>query len=164
MRPRCSLILFLATLLLAPVAWSPAAAGTRDIVGAARVYSDGSLRVGVRWVRLFGVYIPPTERTCDVVLRPTSCGSRAAMALNLKIQGFVRCLPVGENVDGSVSAVCYVRGTFRSIGDDLGAFLLMRGLALASPDAPFEYMAMERIARARGLGVWGFPADSITFR
>jgi len=32
------------------------------------------------------------------------------------------------------------------------------------PGAPFEYFALERIAQARGLGLWGFPADSIIFR
>ena len=36
--------------------------------------------------------------------------------------------------------------------------------ALALPDAPFEYHALEKIARHRGLGVWGMPADRILFR
>lgn len=162
---RCpSIMLALATIMLAVATWSSADATTGTIVGAARVYGDGSLRIGPHTIRLFGIYVPPAGKTCNVILRPTRCGSRAAIALDLKIQGFVHCVPIAENVDGSVSAVCYVRRTFRSMGDDLGAFLLMRGLALASPDAPFEYAAMERIARARGLGVWGFPADSITFR
>ena len=31
----------------------------------------------------------------------------------------------------------------------------------ALPDAPFEYQALERIARQQGVGVWGYPADVI---
>jgi endonuclease YncB( thermonuclease family) len=36
----------------------------------------------------------------------------------------------------------------------LGAYLLRRGLALALPGSPFEYQALERIARSQGRGVW----------
>jgi len=165
MRLRYLRFLFvMAALLLGTAGWSSANATTTDIVGAARVQGNGLLRIGTQAIRLFGIYIPPTGKNCEVILRPVRCGSRAAIALEFKIQGFVHCSPVAANVDGSISAICYVRQTFRTKGDDLGAFLLMRGLALASPDAPFEYVAMERIARARRLGIWGFPADSITFK
>ena len=79
------------------------------------------------------------------------CSSRAAIALEFKISGFVRCTPQERFDDGSISAVC------RANGDDLAAYLLQRGWALALPEAPFEYVALERIAQSRQLGVWGFP-------
>lgn len=157
-------LLLFAAPLVAVTACGPAGAAPNDIVGAARVYEDGSLRIGTQTIRLFGIYVPPMGKTCEFLLQPARCASRAAVALEFKIQGFVRCFPVEANIDGSISSVCYVRRTIRSNGDDLGAFLLMQGLAVASPEAPFEYVVLERIARARGLGVWGFPADSITFR
>src|SRR5262245_48181734 len=141
-----------------------AAANRADIVGAATVLDNGSLRIGNRTVRMYGIYIVPTRQICSALIRPVRCGGQAALALENKIQGFVFCHSIGVYADGSVSAVCYMRRTFLFAGEDLAAYLLAEGLALALPGAPFEYFAMERIAQTRGLGVWGFSADSITFR
>jgi endonuclease YncB( thermonuclease family) len=148
-------------LLLAFSSRSAGAGSLADIVGPAFVQEDGSLRVGNRTIWLYGIYLPPTGRTCETILRPTRCGSRAALALDFKIQGFVFCDQQGVYSDGSVSAVCFVRRTAFSPGDDLAAYLLTQGWALALPDAPFGYVALERIAENRGLGVWGFQADVI---
>lgn len=139
----------------------PVVAAAADIVGAAAVQEDGSLRVRGQTIRLFGIYVPPTSRQCITVLRPTRCGGRAAVALEFKIQGFVFCRRIGQNPDTSISAICHVRRTSGAGSDDLAAFLLMEGLALALPGAPFEYVALERIAQTRGLGLWGFSVDSI---
>jgi endonuclease YncB( thermonuclease family) len=81
--------------------------------------------------------------------------------LEFKIQGFVFCRRIGQNPDTSISAICHVRRTSGTGSEDLAAFLLMEGLALALPGAPFEYVALERIAQTRGLGLWGFSVDSI---
>lgn len=124
-----------------------------DISSYAIVQDDGSLRVQGRTIRLYGIYIPPTDEACRFNVRPVQCGSRAALALEFRIQGFVRCTPKGRDADGTLLALC------RTEGEDLSAYLLERGWALALPDAPFEYQALERIARNRGLGVWGFPID-----
>ncbi len=156
-----SLMLILA--LLAPASSVPARA-MNDIVGAAAVHADGTLRVGRHWIRLHGVYIPTTGKQCRTFLEPIYCGNRTAVALNFRIQGFVFCRPVSRNFDGSVNAFCSVDRTFHSDGEDLGAYLIARGLALAGPYAPFEYVALERIAQTRELGIWGFPADSIIRR
>lgn len=130
-----------------------------DIVSYAIVQEDATLKVKGRTIRLFGIYIPPTDRTCLRFLRPTPCGSRAAMALELKIQGFVHCEEKERYADGSISAICWVgRSTFDE-GEDLSAYLIREGWAVALPDAPFEYHVLEKIARRRSLGVWGFPVD-----
>ena len=123
------------------------------------VKDDASLVIQNKVVRLFGIYIPDDRRFCDAKLRPVFCGSRAATALNFKIQGFVTCQQLGTYDDGSISAVCWTKR-----GTDLGAYLIREGLALAGPDAPFEYQALERIAQINGLGVWGFQADQFQFR
>ena len=48
------------------------------------------------------------------------------------------------------------------VGDeDLSAYLLTRGWAVALPDAPFEYSALEKIARQQGIGVWGLAVDRV---
>jgi endonuclease YncB( thermonuclease family) len=125
---------------------------------------DASLVIQNRVVRLFGIYIPDHGQFCDTQLRPAFCGNRAATALNFKIQGFVTCQEMGTYDDGSISAVCWTRRSNFSEGTDLGAYLIREGLALAGPDAPFEYQALERIAQTNSLGVWGFQADQFRFR
>lgn len=117
--------------------------------------NDGSLLIRNKVVRLFGVYIPDPGQFCDARLRPVFCGNRAASALNLRIKGFVTCEEMGVYDDGSISAICW------KMGADLGAYLIRQGLALAGPDAPFEYQALERIAESNGLGIWGFRVDQI---
>jgi len=59
-----------------------------------------------------------------------------------------------------------VRGRESRLGSraDLAAELLRHGWAVALPGAPFEYVTLERIARAHNRGIWGFQVDSITFR
>ena len=135
-----------------------------ELVGAAVVLDDASLRIRNTIVRLHGIYIPATGKTCTFSLRPVHCADRAAVALETRIQGFVNCSAVSGNEDGSVNAVCFIRRKFYHPGEDLAAYLLARGLALALPGAPFEYFALERIAQTRQLGLWGFQVDSIVPR
>ncbi|MCG8428365.1 MAG: nuclease-like protein [Chromatiales bacterium] len=136
----------------------------REFSSYASVREDGSLRVGNRMVHLYGIYLPPTNRTCQTFFNPPVCGSRAALALNFRIQGFVHCIEKGTNQDRSITAICYVDRNNFSEGEDLGAYLIRRGWALALPGAPFEYHALERIAERRAMGVWGFTIDSIQKR
>ncbi len=118
------------------------------------VNDDGSLRIKGRTYRLSGIHVPRTAQACRTFQRPLTCGSRAALALDFRIAtNFVRCDKRHKNNDGTYSAYCTVNG------NDLAAYLLGRGWALALPDAPFEYQALEKIARHRGLGVWGFPVE-----
>jgi len=128
----------------------------------ALVQDDATLRVRGKTIRLFGLYIPPTERGCATVLRPPACGSRTVRALELKIRGFVECLPQRAYSDASIGAICYIReGSILDPPVDLGAWLIEQGLAVAGPDAPFEYGILEEIARTNGRGVWGFQVDNL---
>jgi len=125
------------------------------------VHGDGSLTVQGRTIRLYGIWLPPSNRRCDTRIRPVRCGSRAAVALRQKVTGFVDCRPQFAYNDGSIAAICLTgRGLGRD-GVDLGAWLIEEGLALALPDAPFGYQALERIARANQRGVWGRFVDEI---
>ena len=45
---------------------------------------------------------------------------------------------------------------------DLGAYLIERGWAVASPEGPFEYQVLEKIARERRMGVWGMHGLAVT--
>jgi len=146
----------LAGVLFAVIAGA-AAPQVPEISSFAFVQDDASLRLSGYWIRLYGIYVPPTDRTCYTFIRPMPCGTRTSLALDFKISGhFVHCRPLLNNVDGSTTATCTVEG------EDLSAWMLQSGWAVALPDAPFEYVAMERIARSKGIGIWGIPID--TFR
>jgi endonuclease YncB( thermonuclease family) len=157
---RALLALLLLTMVSGP--GGPAAAAERVIRSYAIVQDDATLRVQGKTIRLFGLYVPPTDRGCATVLRPPACGSRTVRALELKIQGFVECLPQQVYADGSIGAICYVKeGSILDPPVDLGAWLLEQGLAVAVPGAPFEYGVLEDIARSNGRGIWGFPVDNV---
>ena len=131
-----------------------------DIGARAIVQDDGTLKVNGKTVRLYGIYIPTFGYTCRTNIRPRRCAPRAVLQLDFKVHGFVYCDEVQRFTDRSVSAVCRV-GQKR---EDLAAWLLRQGWAVALPGAPFEYLTMERFAEANRRGFWGFQADSIRLR
>lgn len=129
---------------------APAFAGSLE--GYAFVNDDATLRLRGKTVHLYGIHIPKTSVICKNQFRPPVCGRRAAVALRFKLNaGWPHCEIVERHRDRSVTAVCFVDGL------DLSAYLLEYGWAVARPDAPIDYQALERIARSRGMGVWGFP-------
>jgi len=139
--------------------WACAGANGRELHSYALVQDDGSLLISGETVHLYGVYLPETDRTCDHQSLPVRCAPRSVLSLEFKIQGFVHCYPRSRNSDGSLNAVCYTGRNNFSEGEDLAAYLIKRGWALALPDAPFEYHAMERIARHNHRGVWASFVD-----
>lgn len=145
------------SLLLLPVVLAMLCGPARaDSATYALVNDDGTLLVHERIVHLYGIYIPDSGKLCRTTIRPVRCGTEASLALRFRIQSFVRCIEHARFADGSVSATCFVKGQGSVLrpDEDLGAYLLSEGLAVAAPDAPFEYVTIERIARAQGRGVW----------
>lgn len=155
---------FLRAVICLCLACSSASLHAYEISSSAIVNEDGTLRISGKTVHLYGIYIPDTERTCKTYRVPPICGSRAAVALEFKIDGFVRCEIKGQQADGSVIGWCRVNASAFDEGEDLSAYLLQRGWAVALPDAPFEYQTLEKIAQNRSFGVWGMPVDSIRRR
>jgi len=130
------------------------AQATGEMVSYARVMDDGSLIVKGRTIWLYGIYIPATDRTCRTYEFPVRCGPRSVLALDFKIEPhFVACDVQWENDDGSLTALCKVKD------EDLSAWMLQSGWAVALPDAPFEYQVLEKIARTKGQGIWGTIID-----
>ena len=95
---RCIRFAALAALCLA------AAPAVAEIESYAIVQDDASLRIRGKTIHLFGVHVPSDATQCRTVIRPARCASRAALALDFKIQSFVRCREVQENRDGSIDA------------------------------------------------------------
>ena len=142
-------------ILLVGLGLAPAVPAAADIAGYAIVQDDATLKLRHYRVRLAGIYLPPTGRDCRTNVRPARCASRAALALAFKARGRIVCQDETRNADGTVTAICRTREV------DLAAYLIEMGWAVALPDAPFEYKTLERIARDRGRGVWGFQVDTV---
>ena len=136
-------------------------ASGREISSSARVNEDATLRIDGKTIHLYGIHVPDSGRQCTSNRRPIVCGSRASLALDFKIQGFVRCEITERREDRSLVGQCRVNARGSDSGEDLSAYLLDRGWAVALPDAPTEYHALEKIARHRGVGVWGIPIDNL---
>lgn len=159
MQQRITRLFLLAAIAIASWAIGPAHAW--EISSYAFVNDDGTLRIKRKTIHLYGIHIPATGNHCNTSFRPPVCGSRAALALDFKIQGFVRCEITEENADGSLVGWCRVNAGKFDEGTDLSAYLLEKGWAVALPDAPVEYQALEKIAYRRGFGIWGFTIDGV---
>jgi endonuclease YncB( thermonuclease family) len=154
----------LAGVVLACIVLSGSPLFAYEISSSAVVNEDGSLRIKGKTIHLYGIHIPRTNRTCRSNRLPTVCGSRASVALDFKIDGFVRCEIMSELDDGSLVGWCRVKVSRFNEGEDLSAYLLEQGWAVALPDAPFEYQTLEKIAQSRQFGVWGIPVDRVVTR
>ena len=124
----------------------------------ATVQNDGSLKLGGVTVRLHGIYIPPSGRACTSNLRPIRCGSRAVLALDRRVDRFVKCELLGRNDDGTRDGICWIKVQRDFLGPevDLGAWMVYHGWAVALPHAPFEYFYYEEQARRQNKGVWAY--------
>lgn len=161
-RPRLAADRVGAALLLACSLCLSAAVYAWELHSYASINEDASLLISGNTIHLAGVHIPETERTCKTSIRPPVCGSRAKVALEFKIDRFVRCEILSRNRDQSLNGRCFVDSGYFDQGEDLAAYLLERGWAVALPNAPIDYQTLEKIARARGFGIWGIPVDNIT--
>jgi endonuclease YncB( thermonuclease family) len=133
---------------------------TAEVVNSyAFVNDDATLRINRKTIHLYGIHIPKTGQNCRTSQNPPVCGSRAVLALEFKINSFVHCEITSENPDGSLTGLCHVNRSHFEEGVDLSAYLLERGWAVALPDAPIEYQTLEKIARSRGMGVWGIAVN-----
>ena len=131
-----------------------AAAGARaaDIIaGPARVIDGDTIEVDGIHVRLFGIDAPEKKQTCSAGDgHDYSCGRVAASALAEKITGRpVRCQPRTTDRYGRTVAVC-----FDANDEDLNAWLVRSGLAIAYRKYSTAYVEDEDSARHARRGLW----------
>jgi endonuclease YncB( thermonuclease family) len=144
--------------LLAGLQAPPARAGEaapRIVSGPATVIDGATLDLGGRRLRLYGMDAPDLDQTCsDGHERDYSCGRAAAAALTARIGGGnVTC----ELREADGTALC------RRDGEDLAAWMVANGYAIADRSAPAAYEAQDRRAWGRRVGLWSgvfeIPAD-----
>jgi len=110
------------------------------LLGLASVTDGDTIRIGPDRIRLHAINAPERNEP----------GGRAATnALRSIIAGRpVRCVWDGTKTHRRYVAVCMVGGV------DLGRELVRRGYAAACPRFSTRYLADERRAKARRLGIW----------
>lgn len=105
-------------------------------------------------VAIDGVKSVGPEETCAYEDTSWPCGAKARAAFRLWLRG--RAL-VCQIPDGDESADV-LRARCRLAKQDVGAWLVSNGWALAAPDGP--YVQAEEKARAARIGIFGAPPDT----
>jgi endonuclease YncB( thermonuclease family) len=115
-----------------------------------RVVDGDTLVLGERHIRLEGIDSPETDQVClDTDGRRWTCGITARENLAAHIAGHpVSCAPRGEDRYGRTLAVC------SADREDLNAWMVREGLALAFTKYSREYIAEETTARKEEKGMW----------
>ncbi len=132
---------------LLAAAFCPAAYA--QLSGTASVTDGDSLKVSGHRVRLHGIDAPESAQTCRSDGKPWSCGRAAAIALRKRLAGRpVVCEERDRDRYGHIVAVC------RVAGEDVNAWMVSQGWALAYRKYSTDYVPQERAAKADRRGLW----------
>lgn len=139
-----------AAVLLTTSTWAFPATGTETVAGVASVIDADTLEIHGQRIRLHGIDAPESKQAClDDAGKEWRCGQKAALSLSDRIgRSPVSC--EGRDTDryGRIVAVCF-KGT-----DDINAWLVAQGWAVAYRQYSTDYVAQEAEAKAAGRGVW----------
>lgn len=124
--------------------------GPRPVTGPAQVIDAATLAVGSENLALHGIDAPSYDQTCfDAQERRYACGRVAARALAERIgDQSVVCEPRGLGRNGIRSARCRIGG------DDLGAWMVENGHAVADRTMSDAYLIQDARAWGRRIGLW----------
>ena len=133
----------------------PTVAGAEELIGRATVVDGDTLGIRDQKIRLHGIDAPEASQRCT---RPNGeqwrCGQQAANALSEMIgQRNVRCDGKKRDRWGRLIAVCYLGS------QDLNAWLVRRGWAVAYRKYSKDYVPQEARARQAKIGVWSGTFD-----
>lgn len=127
-----------------------AMASTGVVQGRASVIDGDTLEVQGERIRLYGIDAPEAGQSClDARGRSYRCGQRAAFALSDKVGARpVLCQSTGRDRYGRMVARCSLAG------EDLQAWMVRNGHALAFVRYSKTYRTQEAEAKASGAGMW----------
>jgi endonuclease YncB( thermonuclease family) len=150
MKRRAVIGLLAAVALAALAALFPSGEAEGPVAGTAQVVDGDTLTVAGQRIRLHGVDAPEANQLCERGGQPWRCGADATEALRGFLAGRpVACTPVDRDRFGRLVARCAAEG------QDLGAWLVGQGLAVAYTDYSWRYVPAELSARWHGRGIWG---------
>lgn len=126
------------------------AAAAGMVSGPATVIDGDTIEVQGTRIHLYGIDAPETAQSCETAKgREYRCGREAAQALRARIGGgVVTCERRDGGVAGRVTGICHVHG------EDLSAWMVDQGLALASRHVAAAYTRQEGRAWATRRGIW----------
>jgi endonuclease YncB( thermonuclease family) len=144
---RCpALLIALSLLTILPV--TPIASAA-DLVGQASVIDGDTIEIHGQRIRLFGIDAPEHDQLCEAGGAQYRCGQQASLALADRIgKQTVDCVPHDVDQYGRVVAVCSARG------EDLNAWMVSQGWALAYRHYSTAYVPDEDVAHMAGAGIW----------
>ena len=119
-------------------------------IGQASVIDGDTLEIHGQRVRLYGIDAMESRQLCwNGKRRRYACGREAALALDDFIgDSVIVCESRGRDRYGRIVARCSVRG------EDLGAWMVESGHALAYRQYSRDYVKQERGARKGKRGIW----------
>ena len=128
------------------------AGGTKPpgvVEGPARIIDGDTIDVAGERIRLHGIDAPESAQTCVADGVTWSCGKRATAALVEFIGSVpVRCEDKGTDRYGRTIATCHIRG------EDIEAWMVLNGWALAYRKYSTDYVGQEKAAKAARRGIW----------
>ena len=126
------------------------AAASEPLTGVASVIDGDTLEVHGQRIRLLGIDAPESRQICVKDGKSWRCGNDAAFILADKIgRKPVSCEPKGKlDRYGRVIAVC------RQGNEDLNAWMVRQGWAMAYQQYSKAYVAEEANARDARRGIW----------
>ncbi len=134
---------------MSAIAASPSSTVSPNLAGPARVIDGDTLEIDGERIRLHGVDAFERNQTCGAGASTWYCGLAGTDALTRRLDGrTVSCEPLNTDRYGRTVARC------RTGGEDIGAWMVERGMALAYRQYSLDYVEAEDRARAARLGVW----------
>lgn len=125
----------------------PAWAGT--VEGMPTVIDGDTIEVAHTRIRLFGIDAPEKRQSCQSVNGDWPCGQVALRELSNRLEGkSVTCTEHGHDRYKRMIATC------ESGTEDIGAWMVGQGWALAYRHYSSAYLPQEEWAKANGLGIW----------
>ncbi len=120
-----------------------------DVAGTASVIDGDTIEVHGQRIRLHGIDAPESRQLCRLDSRPGQCGKDAANALAEKIaRRPVTCEDLGRDRYKRIIGRCAVAG------EDMGAWMVSQGWALAYRRYSRDYVDEEADAQAARRGIW----------
>ncbi len=125
------------------------AASAADLIGQASIIDGDTIEIHGQRIRLFGIDAPEHDQLCEAGGNQYRCGQQASFALADQIgKQAVDCAPRDVDQYGRVVAVC------SAAGEDLNAWMVRQGWALAYRHYSTAYVPDEDAARLAGDGIW----------
>lgn len=137
------------SILVGPFLGSWADGHAADITGIVSVIDGDTIDMHGTRIRLHGIDAPENRQECERNRKVWRCGQEAAWALDQLVRGkSVACEPRDKDRYGRTIAVCRVGR------QDIGAWMVEQGWALAFTRYSDDYVGQETAAKRTKRGMW----------